>query len=356
MGVEGKLSDASMRALMVVTLLTVSVVGFNNISSEVGLSYNARIDPLGFWFGDVNENISMMQKGELNPYRAFNEYLNSFLFSASFTSSIMQSVGDPAGYYLLCYIRDWIAGTIIYWGTAGIWHYVAYNLMGKRLFEDMGRPYPEPSLIKDQQMLAQASLFLYAALPVLSEYLIESGYTKTYFYVEEVGWTAYAIYFVAYLALVEIGIYWMHRTLHENKFCYNYIHRLHHTYDHHSTLTPWASIAFNPLDGIMQASPYVMCLFIVPQHYLTHMGLLFFSGVWATNIHDAVFTNFEPIMGAKYHTLHHTHFKVNYGQFFTFCDRFWGTLMLVDEDKFNKKAQVTKDRRVLSKKEAKKVA
>lgn len=38
----------------------------------------------------------------------------------------------------------------------------------------------------------------------------------------------------------------------------------------------------------IQASPYVIGLFIVPVHYFTHVGLLFFSGVWATNIHDAV--------------------------------------------------------------------
>lgn len=24
--------------------------------------------------------------------------------------------------------------------------------------------------------------------------------------------------------------------------------------------------------------------------------------------------------------VHHTHYHVNFGQFFTFCDRFWGTL------------------------------
>ena len=31
-------------------------------------------------------------------------------------------------------------------------------------------------------------------------------------------------------------------------------------------------------------------------------------------------------MGAKYHTIHHTDYKCNYGQFFVFCDYFWGTL------------------------------
>ena len=108
--------------------------------------------------------------------------------------------------------------------------------------------------------------------------------------------------------------------------------------NNHASLTPWASIAFHPLDGILQACPYVICLLLVPMHYFTHVILLFFSGVWATNIHDAVYADSEPIMGAKFHTLHHTHYTVNYGQFFIFCDWFWGTLKVPERNEFDKKA------------------
>ena len=37
-----------------------------------------------------------------------------------------------------------------------------------------------------------------------------------------------------------------------------------------------------------QAAPYLLFLPVVPVHYFTHVFLLFFSGVWATNIHDSV--------------------------------------------------------------------
>jgi hypothetical protein len=52
--------------------------------------------------------------------------------------------------------------------------------------------------------------------------------------------------------IVGLQVYWMHRTLHENKFLYKYIHALHHKYNKPSTLSPWASVAFNPIDGILQ--------------------------------------------------------------------------------------------------------
>eukprot|EP01034_Spumella_vulgaris_P025829 gene25829-32325_t len=178
-------------------------------------------------------------------------------------------------------------------------------------------------------VLAVSATEAVRALPILSEYLIESNLTKTYYYIDQIGgWGYYSLYFVIYLSIVEVGIYWMHRTLHTNKFLYKYIHALHHKYNKQITMTPWCSIAFNPIDGILQASPYVITLFFVPMHYFTHLFLIFFSGMWATNIHDAIWGDSEPIMGAKYHLMHHTHYHYNFGQFFIFCDYIFGSLKL----------------------------
>ena len=79
------------------------------------------------------------------------------------------------------------------------------------------------------------------------------------------------------------------------KFLYKYVHGLHHKYNTSETMTPWCSIAFNPLDGMIQASPYVIGLFFVPVHYFTHIFMLFFSGVWATNIHDSMVSYYSFI-------------------------------------------------------------
>ena len=128
---------------------------------------------LEFWFGNTAENIAKTAAGEMNPYRDFNEWVNSYVFSESFIKSVMDSRGHKGGYYLLCYLRDLIAGTIVYWGTAGLWHLMIYSLYGKEIFESKGRPYPETSLIRDQQVLAQSGLFLYAALPIFSEFSAE---------------------------------------------------------------------------------------------------------------------------------------------------------------------------------------
>lgn len=231
--------------------------------------------------------------GHENPYRVVNQYLNNifynFIGQKTLPLHLSESCGNELGYYISLYIRDLALGTFVYWFTASLWHFVIYQLLGSKLFVSKNRELPTTEVILDQIQLAQSSIFLYAALPVFSEFLIESNLTKTYFYINDIGgWNNYIFLTIIYFVCVEFGIYWMHRTLHTNKFLYHYIHSLHHKYNKVTMLTPWASIAFNPFDGILQASPYVLFLFLIPTHYFTHLILLFMTGVWATNIHDSL--------------------------------------------------------------------
>ena len=210
-----------------------------------------------FWEGNISANIELMKAGQYNPYKEFNQFINDLFFNTfgimHLSDMALQRFGPENGYYVQTYMRDWVLGTCVYWGTAGAWHFVVYTLLGDKLFTSQGRPLPTWDTLLDQMCLAQASLFLYAALPILSEFLIENNYTKVYFYIDQVGgWPHYFAYLALYLAFVEVGIYWVHRTLHTNKLLYKYIHGLHHKYNKASTLTPWCSIAFNPIDGLLQ--------------------------------------------------------------------------------------------------------
>lgn len=203
----------------------------------------------------IFEQNNMARSGD--PYRNFNIFINDLFFQYSGTGflrdTFYQNLGEEYGYYLSSYCRDLVMGIIVYWLTAGLWHVFIYRINGEELFVRKKRPFPSNETIIDQMLLAQSSLFMYAGLPVFSEFLIEKKFTKVYFYLDEIGgWKFYVFYLILYLLLVEFGVYWVHRTLHENKFLYKYVHGLHHKYNKSSTLTPWASIAFNPIDGLLQ--------------------------------------------------------------------------------------------------------
>lgn len=87
-----------------------------------------------------------------------------------------------------------------------------------------------------------------------------------------------------------------------------------------------AGLAFHPIDGILQACPHVIVLFIQPMHFFSHEVLLFLEAIWTTNIHDCIDGNVWGIMGAGFHTIHHTTYKHNYGHYTVFFDWLFGTL------------------------------
>ena len=198
----------------------------------------------------------------------------------------------------------------------------------------------------------------YTLFPTVSEYMIERGWTKCYSTLDQFNWFLCFVYIVLYLVIVEFGMYLVHKGLHDIKFLYKHLHATHHMYNKQNTLSPFAGkshpliskhtlsihllktfliffsgFASHPLDGILQAAPHVIALFIVPVHLITHMSLLFLGGIWTTCIHDCIHGNIWPIMGAGYHTIHHTTYKHNYGQYTICMDWMFGTLKVpVAED------------------------
>uniref|UniRef100_A0A7S2UWH0 Fatty acid hydroxylase domain-containing protein n=1 Tax=Fibrocapsa japonica TaxID=94617 RepID=A0A7S2UWH0_9STRA len=291
------------------------------------------------WIGKQSSTVTVTSVDEdVNPFREFNVWLNSFFFSKALMAKAEEKFGQLIGHIIFTYVRDLVAGFIVYYAVNLPWHWYIYIRHGNHFFPEEGSQ-PKWEVIWDQMLLAQCSLFVYAMLPVTSQLLIEYGYTRVYYSMSDVGgWQWYAAYMAAYLLFVEFGIYWVHRTLHTNKFLYKHVHALHHKYNKPTTLSPWASIAFNPVDGVAQASPYVAGLFLIPCHYFTHLAMLFFTGVWATNIHDTLHGNTEPVMGSKYHLVHHTHYHYNFGQFFILFDWLYGTLKRPEDIKKAKAA------------------
>lgn len=100
--------------------------------------------------------------------------------------------------------------------------------------------HPRKHAILLQIYVAMKAMPFYTALPTLSEYMIENGWTKCFSKISDVGWLFYIIYLAIYLLIVEFGVYWMHRKLHDIKPLYKYLHAMHHNYNKLNTLSPYA--------------------------------------------------------------------------------------------------------------------
>ncbi|KZV74648.1 C5-sterol desaturase [Peniophora sp. CONT] len=149
------------------------------------------------------------------------------------------------------------------------------------------------------------------------------GYSKLYDDPAEYGYTYLALSSLLFLLFTDYFVYWIHRLEHHPSV-YKYIHKPHHKW---LIPTPFSAYAFHPVDGYVQSLPYHIFIFVLPLHRWLYLGLFIFVNFWTILIHDSdmVTGHFleKVINGPAHHTLHHLYFTVNYGQYFTFADR-WG--------------------------------
>lgn len=157
--------------------------------------------------GNASEISAMAYRdAKLQLLKEENEWKNSIVLPGS-TSSL------PS--YVQSWLRNLVFAVVIYLGLGSIWAYYIYAVFGKELF---GTRMPGISDMLEQIKVSMAALPLYSMLPAFSEYMMEQGWTKAYPRLGEYGIVLYTVQFVVYIAGVELGVYWMHRSLHYGPF------------------------------------------------------------------------------------------------------------------------------------------
>ncbi|XP_074289876.1 delta(7)-sterol-C5(6)-desaturase-like [Silene latifolia] len=259
-----------------------------------------------------------------------DEYRALFLKETTFYNDVVLSiflpsvVQDKLPHFLLAWLRNFIGGSIVYFVPGLVWSFIIYYGSRNRYIPKDCVPSIKSMLL--QIYVAMKAMPWYTLYVTLNEFVVESGWTKCFPRVSDVGWPFYLISVFSYLSFIEFGIYWMHRALHDIKPLYKLLHATHHIYNSQSTLSPFAGLAFHPLDGILQAFPHTISLFLIPIHFRTYVALLFLEGLWTTNIHDSIHGKIWPVMGSGYHTIHHTTYRHNYGHYTVLMDWLFGTL------------------------------
>jgi Delta7-sterol 5-desaturase len=239
---------------------------------------------------------------------------------------------------LQTWFRNTLATYTMYFGAGLGWLYYAYFVWGDELYKG-GEEIPPLVAVLEQMKVSIVAVPGYALLPTVTEYLMERGFTHVYPRLSDVGVPFYVAIFVGYMCCVEFGVYWAHRLLHDLPWGYRHLHSVHHKYNKENTLSPFASLAFHPVDGVAQGMSYCLMLTVFPMHLLTHELLLFFTAIWTTSIHDNVHANVMPIMGAGYHTIHHTTYKHNYGHYTIYFDKLYGSLTTPEDTEGVKKLE-----------------
>ncbi|MBX2962674.1 MAG: sterol desaturase family protein [Cyclobacteriaceae bacterium] len=166
-----------------------------------------------------------------------------------------------------------------------------------------------------------------------------SAYTQVYYKVGDYGWGYLVLSAILIIFLHDTYFYWMHRLIH-HKSVYKYVHRVHHLSTNPS---PWAAMAFHPLEAVLEAGIIVVVAFAFPVHPLAIGIFLLFMMIY--NVYGHLGYELYPngfskglvgrwINTSVNHNMHHQYFRGNYGLYFLFWDRWLGTLHPDYDDAF----------------------
>ncbi|KAF5964343.1 C-5 sterol desaturase [Fusarium coicis] len=243
---------------------------------------------------------------------------------------------NPLRQALTLYLITWIFGLLVYFIVATLSYIFIFD---KRTFD-------HPRFIKNQvrlEIIAANKAMPVMAIITAPFFLLEvRGYGKLYDTTEDGPGLWYDFFqFPLFLLFTDFCIYWAHRWLH-HRLVYKYLHKLHHKW---IMPTPFASHAFHPLDGFTQSLPYHIFPFIFPLQKMAYVALFVFVNLWSVMIHDGEYLTNNPVVnGAACHSLHHSRFEVNYGQFFTGFDRMGGTYLMPEQWMFERNIKMSEGR------------
>lgn len=207
---------------------------------------------------------------------------------------------------------------MVYFSFATLDYLIYYVWLGDRF--QTPNPDKQPNVRREISMSVK-SLFIMSGFSTPAEVLIQLGYSKEYVDPSKYGYFYLILSPVLFILFSDCVIYFIHRGLH-SRLLYRHIHKPHHSFVHTS---PYAAFAFHPVDGYAQGVSYHIFVFVFPFHATVHLVSLIVVSMWTINIHDRVTWGIPGVNGAAHHTIHHTTYKSNYGQYFTLWDKVCGT-------------------------------
>ena len=164
-------------------------------------------------------------------------------------------------------------------------------------------------------------------------------HTTRYIDMRQYGWAYYFLAFPLMFVMHDTYFYFTHRLMHHKRL-FKWFHLVHHQSTNPS---PWAAYAFHPLEAFVEAGIVVVFLFTIPIHR-THL-MIFFLMMIVYNVYGHLGYELYPkgfsknrigkwINTSINHNQHHQYFKGNYGLYFLFWDRVFGTIREDYDEKF----------------------
>jgi sterol desaturase/sphingolipid hydroxylase (fatty acid hydroxylase superfamily) len=183
-----------------------------------------------------------------------------------------------------------------------------------------------PGQISSEILWSLSSSLIFALAGLLIALLWQSGISRIYLRFGEHGLWYLPISFVLLCVIHEIYFYGTHVWMHRPKW-YRLMHRVHHQ---SLKTTAWTSFSFHPLEAIVHALFLPVMILWLPLHPTVLIAYLTFMTLTAVSNHLGVeIVPFAAIrswfISGEHHARHHRNHKCNFGLYFCFVDRIFGT-------------------------------
>lgn len=227
-----------------------------------------------------------------------------------------------------------------YFLFAGLGWLIAYVWFRKRWWHRRVNPeMPERAMMCREVLNSVITLVIFGVVGGATVLAGKRGYTQMYFQLHQhgVGWFFGSVAIA--ILLHDAYFYWTHRLMHHPKL-FRYFHRTHHKSMNPS---PWAAYSFDPLEAVVQAGIFPLCVLLIPIHPLAFLMFM----IWQLTFNVIGHTGFEyhpkwlmdswlgKILNTPTnHVMHHEHFRGNYGLYFNYWDRICGTNHEQYEERF----------------------
>jgi len=142
------------------------------------------------------------------------------------------------------------------------------------------------------------------------------------------------------LIIHDTYFYWTHRLMHHPRL-FKYFHKVHHLSTNPS---PWAAMAFHPLEAVVEFGIIAIVPFLFPIHPLAIALFLLIMMIYNVYGHlgfELYPRDFSQSKVGKWintsvnHNQHHEYFTGNYGLYFLWWDRWMGTLRQDYDQRFD---------------------
>lgn len=248
----------------------------------------------------------------------------------TYESYMPVNLSEPGSFFVAILV---VFGFILarYFLLVGIFHFSFWRSIAKEQTISISHKVLHDHGLRPRQMAyeikwSMVSSAIFAFFGVVMGLLWQQGYTQIYLEFDKFG-HAYLLVSLILISLVhEIYFYFTHVWMHWPSV-FKRVHFVHH---YSKKTSPWASFSFHPLEAVIQAVFLPLIVLIIPVHpvmlivYLTFMTVTAISNHLGSElIRNQTIKNL--FISGTHHHAHHDRFSRNFGLYYTWPDKLFGT-------------------------------